>query len=360
MSVHFEKIRVKQIRRETPECISVAFDIPDELKQQFFYKQGQHLTLRTFIEGDEIRRSYSLCSSPLDEEWRVAIKQTDGGRFSSFANHSLKQGDILEVMPPMGNFYTEIDPGNEKNYVAIVAGSGITPAISIIKTVLAKEPKSMFTLIYGNRTRGSIIFKDELEDLKNKYMQRFNLMHILSRELTDSPINHGRIDAEKCKIIFENNIASIEADDFFLCGPEEMIFSIKKFLEERGVNSKKIHFELFVNPGQEERKRAVQTETVVTDIKKSKISAKLDGIVFEFEAEYEGESILDAGLNEGIDLPYSCKGGVCCTCKAKLLEGEVKMDVHYGLEDEEIADGFILTCQSHPLTDTVVVDYDIK
>lgn len=360
MSVHFEKIRVKQVRRETPDCISVSFDIPEELKNAFFYKQGQHLTLRTFINGEEIRRSYSLCSAPIEDEWRVAIKQSDGGRFSSFANRQLKQGDVLEIMPPMGNFYTEIDPENEKNYVAIVAGSGITPAISIIKTVLAKEPKSTFTLIYGNRTRNSIIFKDELEDLKNKYMQRFNLMHILSRELTDSPINHGRIDAEKCSLIFGNNIASLKADDYFLCGPEAMIFAVKDFLEKSGVNPKQIHFELFVNPGQAETAKSIEKETAATTGNKSKISAKLDGIVFQYEADYEAESILDAGLKEGIDLPYSCKGGVCCTCKAKLMEGEVKMDVHYGLEDEEIEDGFILTCQSHPLTDKVVVDFDIK
>lgn len=360
MSIHFEKIKVKQVRKETPECISVSFDIPEELKKDFFYKQGQHLTLRTFIDGLEIRRSYSLCSSPLENEWRVAIKQTDGGRFSSFANNNLKQGDILEIMPPMGNFYTEIDPAHQKNYVAIVAGSGITPAISIIKTVLAKEPKSTFTLIYGNRTRGSIIFKDELEALKNKYMQRFNLMHILSRELTDSPINHGRIDAEKCKEIFNSKIAPSNGDDFFLCGPEAMIFGLKDFLEKSGVNPKNIHFELFVNPGQEAAKNHQKTATKSIATPKSKITAKLDGIVFEYEADFENENILDAGLKEGIDLPYSCKGGVCCTCKAKLLEGEVKMDVHYGLEDEEVEDGFILTCQSHPVTNKVVVDFDIK
>ncbi len=358
MSVHFEKIRVKQVRKETHDCVSVVFDIPDELHEQFFYKHGQHLTLRTFINGEEVRRSYSLCSSPLDKEWRVAVKKTDGGLFSTYANEKLKKGDIVEVMPPMGHFYTELDSEHQKSYVAIVSGSGITPVLSILKTVLQKELKSNFTLIFGNRSRSSIIFREELEGLKNKYINRFSLIHILSGEVTDTPVNSGRIDAAKCAMLFTKAV-DIDADEFFLCGPEQMIFTVKGFLQQKGVDENKIHFELFTAPGVEKQKIEIKRQIAESE-RKSIVTAKLDGIVFDFYVPFAGDAILDAALKYGADLPYSCKGGVCCTCKAKLLEGEVEMDVHYGLEPEEIEKGFILACQSHPLTEKLVIDFDIK
>ena len=217
MSVHFEKLRIKQIKKETPDCVLIVFDVPDNLQQHFFYKHGQHLTMRTFINDEEVRRSYSLCSSPLDKEWRVAVKKAESGLFSMFANERLKEGDILEVMPPLGHFYTEVDPAQKKSYVAFAAGSGITPVISIIKTVLATEPQSDFTLVYGNKNRSSIIFREELEALKNKYMSRFQLIHILSREHTEAPLNEGRIDIQKCEQIFKS-VAKPDADEFFICG----------------------------------------------------------------------------------------------------------------------------------------------
>lgn len=358
MSAHFEKINVKKVVKETPDCVSVLFDIPEALHKKFYYKHGQHLTMRTFINGEEIRRSYSLCSSPLEEEWRVAIKKTDGGFFSTYANEQLKSGDTLELMPPIGNFFTELSADHEKSYIAFAAGSGITPVLSLIKTVLATEPKSNFMLVYGNRNRRSIIFLEELEGLKNKYMSRLSLMHILSRETTDATINAGRIDYEKCRQLFEK-VLNIRADEFFICGPEAMTLSVKRFLQDQNVNAKKIHLELFNAEGGR-RTNIKKEKFIAADIPKSRVKARLDGISFEFDANYEDEAILDAALATGADLPYSCKGGVCCTCKAKLLVGKVQMDVSYGLEPEEIEQGFILTCQAHPLTDKVSIDFDIK
>lgn len=359
MSLHFYKLKVKEIRRETPECVSVLFEIPGEIKNDFLFKQGQSLTMRTFLNGEEVRRTYSICTSPLDEQCRVAIKKQEGGLFSGFANEQLKENDVLEVMPPVGQFYTPLDPQQKKNYVAFAAGSGITPVISIIKTTLKTEPKSQFTLIYGNRNKNSIIFKEELEGLKDKFIDRFRIIHILSRERTDAPINSGRIDANKLFAL--NKLVDYKGtDEFFICGPEEMIFCIKDFLEAHKIEKKKIHFELFTTPG--EKKSTVNRGHSAQKMEGpvSKISVKLDGITFDFDLGFNAEPILDAALKQGADLPFSCKGGVCCTCKAKLIEGEVDMEVHWGLEQDEIEQGYILTCQSHPKTERVIVDFDIK
>lgn len=366
MSIHFHKLAIKEINRETDDCVSVLFDVPGELQELFRFRQGQSLTMRTVINGEEVRRTYSICSTPLENKWRVAIKKVEGGLFSSLANDKMKKGDILEVMPPVGKFYVELNPAHKRSYLAFAAGSGITPVISIIKTTLQTEPQSNFTLVYGNRSRSSIIFFEELEAIKNKYLQRFNLINILSRERTDVPINFGRIDKEKMgdlsKLI---NYAS--TDEIFICGPEEMIFCVKDFLEARGIDKKKIHFELFTTPGQQQatsnRQQAISNKqwAIGNSGPMSKITVKLDGRSFDFALPFNSDkTILDAALQQGADLPFACKGGVCCTCKAKLLEGEVSMDVHWGLEDEEVEQGYILTCQSHPKTGKVVVDYDIK
>lgn len=359
MSIHFHPLRVKEIRRETADCVSIAFDIPDNLQEQFQYTQGQSLTLRTHIGGQEVRRTYSICSSPLDKEWRVAVKKVEGGLFSSFANQELKAGDTLEVMQPVGRFYAALDPENRKNYIAFAAGSGITPVLSIIKTTLTIEPLSQFTLVYGNRNRSSIIFFEELEALKNQFMQRFRLVHVLSREKTDSAIHSGRIDTAKLNEL-KSLIPFKEMDECFLCGPEEMIFTVKDYLEAMGLDKKKIHFELFTSPGQQTAAAATRRNNTASG-PESRVTVKLDGRSFDFGLSFNSEtSILDAALKQGADLPYACKGGMCCTCKAKLLEGEVKMDVHWGLEEEEVAKGFILTCQSHPVSEKVVVDFDVR
>ena len=248
MSIHFHSLKIKDVRKETADCVSVSFEIPGHLKKDFHFKQGQSLTMRTMLNGEEVRRTYSICSSPLENEWRVAIKKVDGGLFSSFANENLKRGDQLDVMEPVGKFYTDLDPSNRKHYIAFAAGSGITPVISIIKTTLNTEPNSQFTLVYGNRSRQSIIFFDELEALKNIHMNRFSLVHILSRERMDSALNFGRIDPDKLKEL-DRMIGYDTIDDFFICGPEELIFCIKNYLEQNGIDKKKIHFELFTSPG---------------------------------------------------------------------------------------------------------------
>lgn len=355
MSTHFEKVRIKEVRRETDDCVSILFDIPENLRENFSYLPGQHITIRTDINNEKVRRSYSLCSSPLHNEWRIAVKKIEGGIFSAFANHEIKTGDTVELLAPHGSFYlshTDV----AKQYIFFAAGSGITPILSIIKSGLIKQPHSNFTLVYGNKTIQSIIFKEEIEALKNTYMQRFQVIYILSREQTEAPLNEGRIDAAKCAQIFKY-IMPLTADEFFICGPEEMIFSVRNWLVEKGTQQKQIHFELFntstLNP--EKKIQPIQTNAATAHI-----TVKLDGRSFQFDLPFNSKSILDAALSTGADLPYACKGGVCTTCKAKLLQGKVAMDVNYGLEPEEVEQGFILTCQSHPLTEHVVVDFDVK
>jgi ring-1,2-phenylacetyl-CoA epoxidase subunit PaaE len=342
MAVHFHTLKVKAIKKETADCVSVTFAVPESLQKEFKFEQGQNITIKKNIDGEELRRSYSICTAPFEKDLKVAVKKVEGGKFSTYANEILKEGDELEVLPPTGKFNC----------------SGITPIRSIMKTTLQTEPNSNFTLVFGNRSRSSIIFFEELEGLKNKYLHRFNFINVLSREKTDAPINFGRINKEKLaalsKLIHYKSI-----DDFFICGPEEMIFCVKEFLEEQGIDNKKIHFELFTTPGQKKitgRKQPAAQNTGP----KSKITVKLDGRSFDFDLGFDNDSILDAALKQGADLPFACKGGVCCTCKAKLIEGQVEMDVNWGLEHEEIEQGFILTCQSHPVTEKVVVDFDIK
>lgn len=358
MAVHFHHLKVKDIKKETSECISVSFEIPSNLSDEFAFEQGQNITIRKMIGGEELRRSYSICSAPFENELRIAIKKVDGGKFSSFANDLLKVNDELEVLPPTGRFNTKLNRSNVKGYLAFAAGSGITPVISIIKTTLQAEPASSFTLVFGNKGRQSIIFFEELEGLKNKYLNRFNFINILSREKTDAPINSGRINRQKLSEL--NKLISYKnADEIFICGPEEMIFCVKDFLEETGIDKKKVHFELFTTPGQKTgtiKKTAAETDNSPN----SKVTIRLDGRTFDFNLGFNNDSILDGALKQGADLPFACKGGVCCTCKAKLLEGKVEMDVNWGLEHEEIEQGYILTCQSHPKTEKVVVDFDIK
>ena len=357
MSTHFEKVQIKEVHRETDDCVSILLDIPDNLKDKFSYLPGQHITLRTKINDEDIRRSYSLCSSPLHNEWRIAVKKVDGGIFSMFANHTLQQGDEIELMPPLGHFVLQ-HTNDAKHYVCIAAGSGITPVLSIIKTGLANQPQSQFTLIYANRTRQSIIFKEEIEALKNKYTTRLQVVHILSREHTEAPLNEGRLDAAKCEQIFKR-IASLEADDFFICGPEEMTLAVKNWLQSKHIEDKKIHFELFNTENTNKAKKKTNIIAGNND-EVSHVTINLDGRSFDFDLPFNYASILDAALHQGADLPYACKGGVCTTCKAKLLEGKVEMDVNYGLEPDEVAEGFILTCQSHPRTKKLVVDFDVK
>lgn len=356
----FHALKVKEVRPETEECVSVAFELPEGLREDFQFLPGQYLTLKADIKGEDVRRSYSICTSPLENELRVAVKKVPNGRFSTFANETLKAGDQLEVMTPMGRFHTTLNPENEKEYVAFAAGSGITPIMSIMKSVLTKEPKSKFTLFYGNRAVDSIIFREEIEGLKNEYMGRLRLFHVLSREKLGSPLLSGRITEEKCEQFYDKLIEPTEVDDFFLCGPKPMIEAIQATLTKRGVDRKKIHFELFTTAvnGKTSSIPKQEQEEELPDIE-AMIEITLDGNRFEFPLSSRAENILDGALKAGADLPYACKGGVCSTCRAKLTEGEVKMDVNYALEPEEVEAGYILTCQAHPKSDKVSVDFDV-
>ncbi|MGN6600976.1 MAG: 1,2-phenylacetyl-CoA epoxidase subunit PaaE [Ginsengibacter sp.] len=355
MAIHFHKLKVKDIRNETTECVSVSFEIPREIEKDFQFIAGQNVTLKKIFNGEEIRRSYSICSAPFEKELRVAVKKVAGGLFSTFANENLNIGDIIEVLPPTGNFYTPVDEGQKKNYVFIAAGSGITPVISLIKTILATEKESAVTLLYGNKGLASVIFKEQLEALKDKYLQRFDMHNVFSREKTESDFNSGRIDEAKMETLSKLvNFKTV--DNFFICGPEPLIYMAKDFLLKKGIDADKIHFELFTTPV----KHRTQILKPVQDEKEegSEITMRIDGRSFQFRLGYNDKTLLEAGLENGADLPFACKGGVCCTCKAKLIEGEVEMEANYGLEKSELKAGFILTCQSHPRTPKVIVDYD--
>lgn len=359
MAVHFHSLKIKDVRKETADCVSVCFDVPGNLATEFLFKEGQNITLKKNIGGEEIRRSYSICTAPHEKQLRVAIKRVDGGLFSQFANDELKHGDVLEVLPPTGKFNAHVKEEGTGNYLAIAAGSGITPIISIIKHTLQSQPGSNFTLVYGNKSRSSIIFFEELEGLKNKYIRRFNLINLLSREKTDADIFYGRIDDKKLAAL-DKLVPYNSFNDIYICGPEALIFTTKEFLEQRGIEKKNIHFELFTTPGQVYGKQTGEKNKNVDLGPKSNVTIKLDGRSFGFDLPYNGQSILDGALQQGADLPYACKGGVCATCRAKLISGEVNMEVNYALEPEEIEQGFILTCQSHPKTEKVSVDFDIK
>lgn len=359
-SPSFYTLTVSDIRKETDNCVSVAFHIPDELKSTFHYLPGQYITIKKEIAGEELRRSYSLCSSPLESDFRIAVKKIKDGRFSTYANKNLKIGDELEVMNPIGNFTTTLDASHTKHYMAFAAGSGITPMLSLIKTILASEPNSSFTLAYGNQRLYSIIFREEIEALKNKYMGRFQVFHILSRERLESEINFGRINAEKCEQLFAKLIDINSIDEYFLCGPEEMIMSVKSFLEGKNVSLASIHFELFTSESGNKAKEAYAEAHKEVAERMSMVIIKVDDRSMEIPLAFGGETILDAALKNGADLPYACKGGVCCTCKAKVIEGTVDMEVNYALDADEVENGFVLTCQAHPTSDRVVIDFDAR
>ena len=352
----FHSLKVSDVRRETPEAVSVAFEIPDSLQSKFQFKQGQYITLKKAFDGEEARRSYSVCVGPNDGELRVAIKEVPGGLFSTYANRELSIGDELEVMEPTGRFYTDLDSSTSRSYVAFAAGSGITPVISNMKAVLEEEPNSRFTLFFGNKSQETIIFKREIEGLKNKYMDRVAVYHVISRENLGIDIFHGRIDEEKVKIYCDGLIDTASTDHYFLCGPEEMINTVRTELESRGVDKAKIHFELFAAPSDPKAKKELkQTEVKELD---SALTVILDGEENKLDLSSKGQSILDAALNSGMDVPYACKGAVCMTCKAKVLKGEVRMDMNYALTDDEVEEGYVLTCQSHPTSEEAVVSYD--
>ncbi len=356
--LHFHTLKVAEVRPETFDSVSVVFDVPDELRDAYRFIHGQHLTLKADLEGEDLRRSYSICSGVDDGVLRVGVRKIKGGRFSTWINEQLKPGQSLEVLTPTGGFHTELDADNEKNYLAIAGGAGITPVFSIIKTTLMTEPKSRFILLFGNRTTSSIMFREDLEDLKNQYMDRFAIHHFLDQEEQDIDIYNGPIDPDRLGRLTGELFNPKAVDEFFICGPNTMIEDLAEELKDKGVDSDHIHFEHFNTDTTEEpvaapamtREEAPQTQCRVTVI--------LDGVQTEFSLDGSGESLLDAALNSGNELPFSCKGGVCGTCRALLKEGQVEMASNFALEDYEIEEGFILACQSHPLTDKIVLDFD--
>lgn len=354
MTPKFHTLRVKDVRKETEDTVSVEFDVPTELSSEFNYLAGQYLTLKTTISGQEVRRSYSICTAPNQNEWRVAIKKVESGVFSSWATSTLKKDAFMDVMTPMGHFQFKPNPSAKNSYVLFAAGSGITPIIAIAKTILTEEPESNVSLVYGNKGFSSIIFREELEGLKNNFIDRFRLIHVLSRESLGNPLQKGRITAEKvsdvCKLLLQNqDISSV-----YTCGPEEMIHAVKESMLAFGVAEEKIHFELF---GTNIAKKEVKTKSNEPD-GDSAVTVILDGDVIELSMTYQGVSVLDAAQQAGADLPYACKGGVCCTCKAKILEGTAQMAINYALDKDEVEAGYILTCQAHPTSEKLVVSFD--
>ncbi|AOM41881.1 1,2-phenylacetyl-CoA epoxidase subunit PaaE [Xenorhabdus hominickii] len=354
----FHRLSIAAIERETPEAVTVTLHVPDELKTRFCYQPGQHLTLKAQVNGEELRRCYSICSSPLDDSLQIGVKAVYQGRFSTFINQQLKVGDELEVMLPQGTFGHHPDANQQGNYLAIAAGSGITPILSIIKSTLALEPDSSFTLIYGNRTGRSVMFKEALADLKNRYLHRFQVLYLFSQEAIDSPLFNGRIDTEHLHRIGKILLNFAHFDHAFLCGPETMLEDARSVLEQAGMSANSIHSERF-NTEYTQKTKAGFRPVNITGRSETRVEIHLDGRTLNIAMSAEDDSILDAALRQGADLPYACKGGVCATCKCRLTSGEVDMAVNYSLEPDQLAAGYILSCQSWPKGDGVVVDFDV-
>ena len=357
----FHSLEVASVHQETADAIVVGFRIPAALHADFAFTHGQYVTLKLTVNGEELRRSYSICSSPLEkDELRIAVKKVDKGRASTQLVEKLKQGMTLEVMTPMGNFTTDLDATQERHFVAFAAGSGITPILSILKTVLRTEPKSRFTLFYGNTDTDRIIFREKLEELKAQHGQRLSVHHILTQGKDEDALFNGRITTDKAKQLLGRFVTDALHKEFFICGPEQMMVNVSAALEAMGVDKKHLHIELFTSPVTAEAKKEADHSHGSTAKFTGTASVKiiLDGREHELQVPAKGDAVLDAAINAGHDVPYACKGAVCCTCKARVLEGKVEMAMNYALTDEEVADGYVLTCQTHPRSARVVIDYD--
>jgi len=352
----FHSLKVKDIKRETSDAVSVAFEVPPQIQHEYQFKQGQYITLKLHVNGEEIRRSYSLCSSPYgDKEWRVAVKEVKDGRASLFMNRTLKVGDMMEVMTPMGSFHSVLSGNNKKHYVLFAGGSGITPMMSIIKSVLYVEKQSKITLVYANRDEDSTIFKQELEKLASENADRLSVLNVYDApKQTVTDLQKGLLSIDKVKDIV-NQYKAITADEFFICGPAPMMENIKQALESLPIAKEKIHIEYFSAVVDAVAKAESQATGAAVN---SEITVIQYGFETQMKLNTEGLSILDAAIEAGVDAPFSCKGAVCCTCRAKVLEGKVKMDANFALTEAEVEDGYILTCQAHPLTEKVVIDFD--
>ena len=357
MSTHFHTLRVKSITPDTDEAVIVSFDVPAALRNDFQFTQGQHLTLRTLLNGKEERRSYSICSGVDDGDLRIGVRHVTGGVMSSWLNQSLKTNDDIDVLPPEGRFFVPIDATQTRNYLGIAGGSGITPILAIMKTVLAREPFSRFTLIYGNRRQASTMFKEELEDLKNRYLTRLTLHTVFSQEHMDSPLFSGRLTQAKLGEFLGPLIQPQQLDHVFVCGPHGFNDEADAALLAAGVPADHIHIERFGVPV-DALGGAAKPTAQPGDAPQAIVQIIRDGISREIEFRTEHGNVLDAAAAAGLEVPYSCKSGVCCTCRAKLIEGKVRMERNFALEPHEVAAGFVLTCQAHPLTERVVISFD--
>jgi ring-1,2-phenylacetyl-CoA epoxidase subunit PaaE len=358
MSVIFHPLRVRHVLPDTAEAVVVSFDVPEPLREVFSFTQGQYLTLRTEIDGQDLRRSYSICAGIDDGELRVGVRKVKGGVFSNWINAHLKPGDVISVMAPQGRFFVPIEPGARRHHLGIAGGSGVTPILSTMKTVLSREPLSRFTLIYGNRALKSTMFKEELEDLKNRYLTRLVLHHVFSDEHTDAPLNMGVMNRAKIGEFLSSVVPAATIDHAFICGPFQMNDEAEAALLAAGVPEERIHIERFGLAPQAQQVGAVIHEAKPGDAETARITIIRDGLKREISFTKDQPSILDAASAAGLEVPFSCTSGVCGTCRAKLLEGEVRMERNFALDKKEVANGFVLTCQAHPLTPQVVLSFD--
>lgn len=353
----FFPLEVREIRRDTRDAVVVTLAPRAEDADAFRYIQGQYLTFRRAFDGEELRRCYSICAGRDEGILRVGIKRVEGGCFSTWANEALAVGDVLDALPPMGAFHTPLEPEAEKYYLGFAGGSGITPVLGVIKTVLAREPKARFTLLYANRSISTIMFREELEDLKNSYLGRFSIIHVLEHDAQEIELFSGRIDAEKCAALFRSWIDIGAVTTAYVCGPEPMMLAIAAALRAHGLDDSQIKFELFASsqPGRAPRK-AVSKAEAGASVCEALIT--LDGATRRIAIAKHGQSLLDAALGADLDAPFACRAGVCSTCRAMVLEGEAEMQANHALEDYEVRRGYVLTCQSYPLSDRLVVTYD--
>lgn len=357
MADTFIPLTVKDVERQTAEAISILFDVPEEAQPQFRFSAGQHLTLRAMIEGEEVRRNYSLCVAPHEGELRVAIKEISGGAFSTWANASVRPGDTIEVMPPHGSFTWNFDPSREASYVGFAGGSGITPILSLLKTTLREEPNSRFTLLYGNRTSADIIFLEDIAAMKDRFMGRLQVFHFLEDELEDIELFNGRLDSDKLAEVFTGLLDPSSVTAAFICGPGPMMDAVEAGLQSAGLKDDQILLERFT-AGRPSAAQAAKDIELTQKAKGLEMQLRLDGRTRKLVFDGTQSNILDTARAQGLPAPYACKAGVCATCRAKLTSGEVTMKATYGLSKEEIAAGYVLTCQSIPITDDVVLDFE--
>ena len=350
----FHDLIVTDVRKTIRDAVVVTFQPTDG--SDFSFIPGQYLTFRHEIDSTELRRCYSICSARGDD-LQVGIKKVAGGAFSTWANEDLRPGMVLQAMEPMGKFHAPAEPGAAKTYLAFAGGSGITPVLSIAKTVLAEEPHARFTLVYANRAANTIMFREELEDLKNLHMGRLNIIHILEAGVEDIDLFQGRVDQTKCAALFAGWVDVAAVDMAFICGPEPMMLGIAAALREHGLSDEQIKFELFASdqPGRLQRRNLASDQT--SDVPRTHATVAVDGAAASFDMDRD-QSILEAALANDLDAPHACRAGVCSTCMCRVIEGEVEMLANHALQDDEVARGYVLSCQSYPITERVVVEYE--